>query len=378
MSKHYKSLGDVYLAETFAKGMPPLPRQIHERVRISVQTDKGESEDFTVSDSWYNKAIREKLKLGSQNQDTYYDLIHSRCIDAGILPAGHEDINTGEVKVIYDYILSITGANGINAFFEKFVDGGYKIADTFLGEINKNDRFNIFDVLTAFYGIQFVYNKAIFALRPYSTKTRGSSGPGEAFISFFFFSKKPVVGDLSIPTSGGSVYIEIKKQGGRVGKDLNTDGGRNGRAFYPTLKALDLTAFNQAVKKFKLMTVGDVLLGKGAFVGISGVSQYPGQALDKAFLSSDINYFIKNFNMINTLQQYIGVLQIKSYFDKIKEFDSILIFTEAGVTLGIKREFITSTPVLELTSHLNTIGVKLKRKTETGTLFDKDGFMVFI
>ena len=117
--KKYRPLDEVYITESLGKTLPPLPRQLLERVKISVQTDTGETQSFTVSDSWYNKAIKDKLAAGSQNLDTYYELIHSRCVDAGILPQGHEDINVDAVKIIYSYILKIAGPEKMNVFFEK-------------------------------------------------------------------------------------------------------------------------------------------------------------------------------------------------------------------------------------------------------------------
>jgi len=382
VKKPYKSLDDIYLRESFAKSVPLLPYQITERVTISVVTDSGEQENFTVSDSWYNKAIKDKLKMGSQNLDTFYELIHYRCVDSGILPPGHDDINAREVKVFYDYILSLTGPENINSFFEKFVDNGFKIAALFLDAINKNEKFNVFDVLSNFYGVKFAYSDEVFKVRPFSAaqKTRGAPGPGEAFIAFFFYSKKPVVGDLSIPSGGKTVEIEIKKQGGRIGKGLNVEAGKLGRKLYPDLANLDMNVLKQFVEYFDLQSVGDILLGKGQgkFTGISGVNHYAQEQLDAQFLKNNLDYFIKYFAKLDNLQQYIGTIQMKDYFSKIKEFDSILIFTESGVSIGIKRDYIISTPILQLAPALQQKQVFLKRKTAAGFLFDSDGFKITI
>lgn len=381
MPKNYKSLKELYSSIAF-KAVPPLPYQINERVSISVTTDEGEKESFEVSDSWYKKAIKDKLKIGSQNVDTYYDLIHYRCVDAGILPPGHEDINTREVKVFYDYILSITGQDKINAFFEKFVDEGMKTATVLTESINKNEKFNVFDILTNFYGVKFVYSDEVFKVRPFSAteKTRGAPGPGEAFIAFFFYSKKPVVGDLSIPVGSATVEIEIKKQGGRIGKGLNTESGKLGRKMYPNLKTLDVNVLREFIEYFDLQTVRDILLGKGEgkFPGITGVNRYASESLDTNLLQQNIDYFIKNFSNLDILQQYIGVIQMKDYFSKIKEFDSILIFTDSGISIGLKREFIVNNPLVNVATTLTQKQVYLKRKTESGILFDADGFKITI
>lgn len=381
MRKIYKSLKEIYSSIAF-QAVPPLPYQLNERVTISVTTDKGEKEDFTVSDSWYNKAIKDRLKMGSQNLDTYYELIHYRCVDAGILPQGHEDINAREVKVFYDYILTTVGQDKINAFFEKFVDEGMKMAAVFIEAINKNEKFNVFDILSNFYGVKFNYSAEVFKIRPFSAaeKTRGAPGPGEAFIAFFFYSKKPVVGDLSIPTAGKTVEIEIKKQGGRIGKGLNTESGKLGRKLYPNLKTLDVNVLKEYIEQFNLQNVRDILLGskQGGFPGITGVKSYASESLDTNIMQQNLDYYIKNFSNLDILQQYIGVIQMKDYFSKIKEFDSILIFTESGLSIGLKREYILNTPLVTVVSTLLQKQVYLKRKTESGILFDADGFKITI
>jgi len=378
--KKYRPLGEVYTSESLGKILPPLPRQLLERVKISVQTDTGETQDFTVSDSWYNKAIKDKLAAGSQNLDTYYELIHLRCIDAGILPVGNEDINAKEVKTFYDYIFSITGKDKINSFFEKFVDEGQKAAALLVGEIDRNEKFNVFNLLSAFYGVKFVYSEDVFKLRPLAAaqKTRGAPGPGEAFIAFFFFSKKPEVGDLSIPAGNKFVEIEIKKQNGRIGKGLNIESGKLGRRLYPDLKTLDTNVLKEYVEFYNLQTVGDILLGNKTFPGISGARTIPNQNIDGEFLNQSLDYFVKMFSKLDILQQYIGVIQMKNYFSKIKEFDSILIFTEAGLAIGFKREYVLNNSIADVATSLLSKQVYLKRKTEAGILFDSDGFRIVI
>jgi len=378
--KKYRPLEEVYTTESLGKKLPPLPRQLLERVKISVQTDTGETQNFTVSDSWYNKAIKDKLAAGSQNLDTYYELIHLRCIDAGILPAGHEDINAKEVKTFYDYIFSITGQGKINSFFEKFVDDGQKAATLFISEIEKNEKFNVFNLLSTFYGVKFVYSEEVFKLRPLAAaqKTRGAPGPGEAFIAFFFFSKKPEVGDLSIPAGNKFIEIEIKKQNGRIGKSLNIESGKLGRRLYPDLKTLNTNVLKEFVEFYNLQTVGDILLGNQTFPGITGVKNIPNQNIDNDFFNKSLDYFVKTFSSLETLQQYIGVIQMKNYFSKIKQFDSILIFTEAGLAIGFKREYILNNPTVDVAANLLNKQVYLKRKTESGILFDSDGFRIVI
>lgn len=378
--KKYRPLGEVYTTESLGKILPPLPRQLLERVKISVQTDTGETQNFTVSDSWYNKTIKDKLAAGSQNLDTYYELIHLRCIDAGILPIGHEDINAKEVKTFYDYIFSITGSDKINSFFEKFVDEGQKAAALLVGEIDKNEKFNVFNILSSFYGVKFIYSEDVFKLRPLAAaqKTRGAPGPGEAFIAFFFFSKKPEVGDLSIPAGNKFVEIEIKKQNGRIGKSLNIESGKLGRRLYPDLKTLNTNVLKEYVEFYNLQTVSDILLGNKTFPGISGVRTVPNQNIDNEFLNQSLDYFIKMFSNLDILQQYIGVIQMKNYFSKIKEFDSILIFTEAGLAIGFKREYVLNNPIADVATSLLGKQVYLKRKTEAGILFDSDGFRIVI
>jgi hypothetical protein len=378
--KKYRSLDEVYITESLGKALPPLPRQLLERVKISVQTDTGETQNFTVSDSWYNKAIKDKLAAGSQNLDTYYELIHLRCIDAGILPVGHDDINSKEVKTFYDYIFSITGPDEINSFFEKFVDEGQKAAAVFVAEIDKNEKFNVLNLLSGFYGVKFVYSEDVFKLRPLTAaqKTRGAPGPGEAFIAFFFFSKKPEVGDLSIPAGNRFIEIEIKKQNGRIGKGLNIESGKLGRRLYPDLKTLDTTVLKEFVEFYNLQNVGDILLGNKTFPGITGVRAIPNQNLDNAFFNQSLDFFIKTFNSLDALQQYIGVIQMKNYFSKIKQFDSILIFTETGLAIGFKREYVLNNSTTDVATNLLSKQVYLKRKTEAGVLFDSDGFRIVI
>jgi hypothetical protein len=310
-------------------------------------------------------------------------LIHSRCVDAGILPQGHEDINVDAVKIIYNYILKIAGPDKINAFFEKFVDHGEKAAQLFVNELKKFKRFNIFDILSGFYGVPFAYDPDIFVLRPFKAakSTRGAAGPGEAFMSFFFFGKKYEVGDLVIPYGGAAFEIEIKKQKGRIGKDVSRNGGINARKLYPTLAGLDTNVLEEFIKKYNLKTLRDILLGTDAFAGISGVSKYPNLQLDSSFLNQNITSFKDYFSTLDDLEPYIGLIQMKQYFELIKKFDCIMIFTEKGIALGIERDLILAKPLLDLVAHMKTVGVRLKRKTAVkggATVFDNEGLQILI
>jgi hypothetical protein len=69
---------------------------------------------------------------------------------------------------------------------------------------------------------------------------------------------------------------------------------------------------------------------------------------------------------------------MKNYFSKIKEFDSILIFTEAGLAIGFKREYVLNNSIADVATSLLSKQVYLKRKTEAGILFDSDGFRIVI
>ena len=173
----------------------------------------------------------------------------------------------------------------------------------------------------------------------------------------------------------------IKKQKGRIGKDVNRNGGMNARKLYPTLAGLDVNALQEFINKYNLKTLRDILLGTDAFAGISGVSKYPNLQLDSSFLNQNITSFKDYFSTLNDLEPYIGLMQMKQYFELIKKFDCIMIFTEKGIALGIERDLVLAKSLLDLVAHMKTIGVRLKRKTAVkggDTVFDNEGLQILI
>jgi hypothetical protein len=81
----------------------------------------------------------------------------------------------------------------------------------------------------------------MLVLRPYTDEaaTRGAAGPGEALISFIYGGIKPRgAGDILLNSAPGD-SIELKKQKGRVGKDIKMDAQRKkyiSSLFYPKSK----------------------------------------------------------------------------------------------------------------------------------------------
>jgi hypothetical protein len=207
------------------------------------------------------------------------------------------------------------------------------------------------------------------------TATRGAPGPGEAFLAFFYNGTKPEVGDLKI----NGVLCELKKQEGRIGKNIITAQGTNFKKLYSgkaTPKqdvAVDMPTLEQVMQQYKLVTFGDLILGKDQWSGISGVSdtsQFSGdffnQRLDKVPLKNR-----------NELGQIIGAMHFIDYLKKVEKFKYMIIFKENGDSIGFDVSNIGSDPE-QLSQTLNSKDIFFKFKSGEGSMFDSAGMMIVL
>jgi hypothetical protein len=72
----------------------------------------------------------------------------------------------------------------------------------------------------------------------------------------------------------------------------------------------------------------------------------------------------------NTLIHLVGAIQMKDYFNKIKDFQYLGVFNEKGDIAGFKREAITNSSAQDIVNMLKAKGIYFTPR------LDKEGFSV--
>ena len=242
----YRSLQDVYLNKSFARSLPPLPRQTinwlmeavadapppapdSAYVQLYVKDPSKEEQQFVgnIDVDYFNKVVRPVLSRGSEGSIDVNRLIEKRLKDANVTT---ENLNT-----IFDFIKSTQ----MKITPENLNKCGALIKDN----ITKEIKFNLGDVLSASFAQndtpqdrealsqslqanskQFntvMQLKALAADADYGTRS-GIAGPGEVILCFFGNGKKLLPGSKKGDTGGrgdiaiGELTLEVKGTQGRV------------------------------------------------------------------------------------------------------------------------------------------------------------------
>lgn len=351
------------------------PKIITERTSITVSsTDNPEPKTYTLSDSYYKKVLQPILQHSAQ--EISLEVILERCKQAGISDE-KDDITQPEVLGFFKYIKESTDLNRAVDIL-KSPEMMTKAGQAFLNKVNSFERFNFINLLDEIYGGNFKFDPYLInTVKPAMarTATRGAPGPGEAFLAFFYNGTKPEVGDLKI----NGVLCELKKQEGRIGKNIITAQGTNFKKLYSgkaTPKqdvTVDMPTLEQVMQQYKLVTFKDLILGKDQWTGISGVSdtsQFSGnffnQRLDKVPLKNR-----------NELGQIVGAMHFIDYLKKVEKFKYMVIFKEDGDCIGFDVSNIGNDPE-QLSQTLNSKDIFFKFKSGEGSMFDSAGMMIVL
>lgn len=381
----WKSLTDVYLQEAAGKNVPKLPRQqvvgegsaadhnINDRNNIGYKDPKTKEWVFMRASDTYVDNIT-KASLDVTESGSYLKAIHKHGIKAGVIDAD-ESINSKKVRALYNYLAKDLPKNRLREIIKSLPDKG--LQGKFINSLNAEGSFNFYEIINSELGTSFGPNDAVVTMRPAGEekKTRGAAGPGEALLAFLFNGKKPEVGDLDLDGIG----IELKYNQGRVGKDVNTKQVQLFGSLFFNLGAAASTAgtLTEKGRAFILQNYE----GKSLSDFLSDMS---GVGIDSADISAFNNIKVTDWfdqnnraargslgdSTYNTLIHLVGAIQMKDYFNKIKDFQYLGVFNEKGDIAGFKREAITNSSAQDIVNMLKAKGVYFTPR------LDKEGFSV--
>jgi hypothetical protein len=381
----WKSLTDVYLQEAAGKNVPKLPRQqvvnegssadhnINDRNNIGYKDPATKEWVFMRASDTYVDNIT-KASLDVTESGSYLKAIHKHGIKAGVIDAD-EPINSKKVRALYNYLAKDLPRNRLREFIKSLPEKG--LQSKFINSLNAEGPFNFYEIINSELGTSFGPNDAVVTMRPAGEekKTRGAAGPGEALLAFLFNGKKPEVGDLDLDGIG----IELKYNKGRVGKDVNTKQVQLFGSLFFNLGASASTAGTLTEKGREFIQQN--YEGKSLSDFLSDMS---GVGIDSTDISAFnnikvIDWFDQNNraargslgdSTYNTLIHLVGAIQMKDYFNKIKDFQYLGIFNEKGDIAGFKREAITNSSAQDIVNMLKAKGVYFTPR------LDKEGFSV--
>ena len=381
----WKSLTDVYLQEAAGKNVPKLPRQqvisegsaadhnINDRNNIGYKDPKTKEWVFMRASDTYVDNIT-KASLDVTESGSYLKAIHKHGVKAGVIDAD-ESINSKKVRALYNYLAKDLPKNRLREIIKSLPDRG--LQSKFISSLNAEGSFNFYEIINPELGTSFGPNDAVVTMRPAGEekKTRGAAGPGEALLAFLFNGKKPEVGDLDLDGIG----IELKYNKGRVGKDVNTKQVQLFGSLFFNLGAGASTAgtLTEKGRAFVLQNYE----GKSLSDFLSDMS---GVGIDSTDISAFNNIKVTDWfdqnnraargslgdSTYNTLIHLVGAIQMKDYFNKIKDFQYLGVFNEKGDIAGFKREAITNSSAQDIVNMLKAKGIYFTPR------LDKEGFSV--
>tara|TARA_R110002050_G_C8880615_1_gene508795 strand:+ start:32 stop:1192 length:1161 start_codon:yes stop_codon:yes gene_type:complete len=381
----WKSLTDIYLQEAAGKGVPKLPRQqvinegssvehgINDRNNIGYKDPKTKEWIFMRASDTYVDNIT-KASLDVTESGSYLKAIHKHGVKAGVIDAD-ESINSKKVRALYNYLAKDLPKNRLREIIKSLPDKG--LQGKFINSLNAEGSFNFYEIINSELGTSFGPNDVVVTMRPAGEekKTRGAAGPGEALLAFLFNGKKPEVGDLDLDGIG----IELKYNKGRVGKDVNTKQVQLFGSLFFNLGAGGSTAGTLTEngrafieQNYEGKTLSD-FLGDMSGVGIDSadISAFNNiKATDWFDQNNRAARGSLGDSTYNTLIHLIGAIQMKDYFNKIKDFQYLGVFNEKGDIAGFKREAITNSSAQDIVNMLKAKGIYFTPR------LDKEGFSV--
>lgn len=329
---------------------------------------------YSLSDTYYKTVL--KPVLDQSFKEKALETFLARGKQSGVSDET-DTITQPEINAFVNYTAKCTDLNRVVKAFNS-PEAMKRVGDRFLNKIAASQKFNFITNLNTEYGGNFVYDSYLInTVKPAMARgaTRGAPGPGEAFLAFYYNGTKPVVGDLVI----NGIACELKKQAGRIGKNINVDDGvrykelYSGRASKGKDVALDIEKFNSVVQQYQLQTISDLLFGKGEWKGICGVSDKENYQSD--FFAASVNE-LRSYGR-NQIGQIIGAIHLMNYVKQVKEFKYIVIFNIDGTCIGLDINTIGNDPVTA-SKMLNDKGIYFGFKSESGSMFDNAGMSINI
>lgn len=308
---------------------------------------------------------------------SYMKAILKRAKASGIVDES-ETINSAKVKTIYNYVAAAAKKkNKLSQLIKNL--GSTAAQDNFKETLNiSNTQINnLFNLVNKTYGSDFTPDKKVIEMRPAGdeAKTRGAAGPGEALFAFLLRGSKPVVGDLVLDND----IIELKKNGGRIGKNLNLEGikslskkfnqVRGGRGGLPVLNG-----FTEDELRLPLGNIIDKYSGTKETIGTNGVFGIKfGDWLKSNTRAAAVSTGNSTYT---TLVQYIAILQLRQYIKDVLEpqnTKSIVVFDPNLNYAGFELKDIMNT------SDVHQLLNKLRKKNiYFAPKLDGDGYQIYI
>jgi len=354
-----KSLENLYSG---IAGKPVQPRKhlniLGEEVQINVS---GEREgNYNITTAYFDKVVNPMMHTSKADNHRLHEIIFKRGVESDMFREDQSLYNETAER-LFEYISNSTD---LSKFCERIDDRDFltKAGNLFLERLKTTTEFDYLDLLNELYDGQFTYDKYLIdKIRPASTfgQTRGAGGPGECFFAFFFNGTKPKVGDIEINNHG----IELKKQGGRVGKNITIDDGKRLREFIE-----DRASVINYVKEQGGNTISDLFNGIKEWGGFTGTHI----KINNGFF----NRPIEDVMSVNSLflSQLIGTFHIKQYKEKVGAFEYVQIF-EGTRTIGFDSSVIDMDP-FDMIKYLNDKKISFKYHSDKGSMFDGSGVTI--
>lgn len=327
---------------------------------------------YSLSDTYYKTVL--KPVLDQSFKEKALEVFLGRGKQSGISDES-DTITQPEINAFVNYTAKSTDLNRVVKAFSS-PDAMQRVGSRFLAKVAASEKFNFITNLNSEYGGNFTYDAYLInTVKPAMarTATRGAPGPGEAFLAFYYNGTKPKVGDLEI----NNTACELKKQAGRIGKNIDVDDGvrykelYSGRAGRGKDVSIDVSKFNNIVQQYQLATVGDLLFGKGDWRGICGITNTGEYQSD--FFQQSVNELQKYGR--NQIGQIIGALHLMDYVKQVEKFKYIVVFNINGDCLGFDIDQLGNNPV-KASELLNSKGIYFGFKSESGSMFDNAGMSI--
>ena len=283
-----------------------------------------------------------------------------------------DTIDSDRVKRMYNYL-----TKGLDRSLIKSIVGEFPKKDLqndLVGELAGGNRFNFYQLINNKLGTNYKYDPSLVYMAPAGEeeKQRGAAGPGEALLAFLFNGQKPVIGDLQLDDNVG---IELKKNGGRIGKDIESSKViKMAKLFYNRQRAFangggrlreDLK--EEERDRILKMNLSDFLR---EYSGVSkGMEEFSSWTVGDWFNSHEE----KGISNYDSLIPLVGALQMKDYFNNPKDkFTYLAIFHQGGDMSGFTKEFVLGNGIQEIIDHLKGKGIYFKPNN------DKNGYHLML
>jgi len=338
-----------------------------------IDPSTGKEVKHRVSDEFISSII--KTKADKYDSASYLKKIRDHGVKTGAFNEG-EHIDSREVVAFFNFIKDAVPRNQLHNFLKELPRKDLQAR--FKAELSRSKKFSFLDVLdttcdpSCRFSDALANNPIVLKIRPASDRyaTRGAAGPGEAFLAFMFSGRKPSgAGDLELD----DMIVELKANGGRIAKDLDVRGqGRLLKSFYSGIKSttqealpLILRHFNQSENDLSML---DFL------TAVSGVADGLDEIDISYFANKPITYLV-NFPTYREVIQLLGPIQMKNYFTKIADFNTIAIFDNDTI-IGFNRDVLQSKNSEQIQKEFTKEGVVIGAKSIRTSAYDAAGFTI--